>query len=54
MNSIDVAKDIIDFIFISNDDSDNKKPLQYYLNIEEWEKSHIKVFMNISEPLRVS
>jgi hypothetical protein len=53
MSEINVARDIIDFVFISYDDSD-KEQIKYYLSIEEWTNSFLKVFMNFTEPLRVS
>jgi hypothetical protein len=53
LESINVARDIIDFIFVSNEDSDSK-PIKYYLSIEEWMKDHMTIFMNITDPLRVS
>ena len=53
MDSLNVARDIIDFIFVSNEESD-KSPVKYYLSIEEWTRDHMTVFMNITDPLRVS
>jgi hypothetical protein len=53
LESINVARDIIDFIFVSNEDSDSK-PIKYYLSIEEWKRDHMTIFMNITDPLRVS
>lgn len=53
LSEIDVARDVMDFTFISLEEIDYSK-LVYYLEIEKWTEQEIDLRINFTNPLMIS
>lgn len=53
LDSIDVAKDIIDVKILMNDD-DEEEGLSFSVTLLNWTETEIDLFLNFSDPERVS
>lgn len=53
MSELDVARDLMEIVFVSRDDSEKKKN-DFYLSLEEWTPDDLKIKLNFTDPLQMS